>query len=273
MRGSLRSVRATRCSHSRSRARDTVPSHARAALRCARLPVRSGRRPDPDRQGARRRLEAGVRRVPARTVRPQRRAVRRVRHPPRLRRVRRRQAAVRGRQLVSFIAPDRAPPGHARRSPVGRDDRRPGQPQERARTGADPPRRRAALRRLGRLRESRPRGRAAARGGLVEHELPRGARVGRNPRPVRGDRRRRGRRPRAAGGQAQARHVPGAARRLELEPAQAAVFEDALAGVEAGRAGHFGIVVGVNRVGHREALRAHGADIVVDDLSELLESP
>ena len=64
-----------------------------------------------------------------------------------------------------------------------------------------------------------------------------------------------------------------AARRLELEPAQAAVFEDALAGVEAGRAGHFGIVVGVNRVGHREALRAHGADIVVDDLSELLESP
>ena len=63
-----------------------------------------------------------------------------------------------------------------------------------------------------------------------------------------------------------------AARRLELEPAQAAVFEDALAGVEAGRAGHFGIVVGVNRVGHREALRAHGADIVVDDLSELLES-
>ncbi len=61
-----------------------------------------------------------------------------------------------------------------------------------------------------------------------------------------------------------------AARKLGVEPSEAAVFEDALAGVEAGRAGHFGIVVGVNRVGQREALLAHGADIVVDDLAELL---
>jgi beta-phosphoglucomutase family hydrolase len=60
------------------------------------------------------------------------------------------------------------------------------------------------------------------------------------------------------------------ARRLGVEPAQAAVFEDALAGVEAGRAGHFGHVVGVNRVGQREALKQHGADVVVDDLAELL---
>ncbi len=60
------------------------------------------------------------------------------------------------------------------------------------------------------------------------------------------------------------------ARRLGVEPAQAAVFEDALAGVEAGRAGRFGHVVGVNRVGQREALRQHGADVVVDDLAELL---
>jgi beta-phosphoglucomutase family hydrolase len=60
------------------------------------------------------------------------------------------------------------------------------------------------------------------------------------------------------------------ARRLGVEPAQAAVFEDALAGVEAGRAGHFGHVIGVNRVGQREALRQHGADVVVDDLAELL---
>jgi beta-phosphoglucomutase-like phosphatase (HAD superfamily) len=50
------------------------------------------------------------------------------------------------------------------------------------------------------------------------------------------------------------------------------VYEDALAGVEAGRAGHFRIVVGLDRVGQREALLAHGADVVVDDLSELLES-
>jgi beta-phosphoglucomutase family hydrolase len=63
-----------------------------------------------------------------------------------------------------------------------------------------------------------------------------------------------------------------AARELGVEPSAAAVFEDALAGVEAGRAGHFGQVVGVDRVGHADALREHGADVVVQDLSELLES-
>ena len=64
-----------------------------------------------------------------------------------------------------------------------------------------------------------------------------------------------------------------AARALEVQPPQAAVFEDALAGVAAGRAGRFGCVVGVDRVGQAEALRAHGADIVVRDLVELLDSP
>ncbi len=63
------------------------------------------------------------------------------------------------------------------------------------------------------------------------------------------------------------------ARALGVEPAEAAVFEDALAGVEAGRAGRFGFVVGVDRVGQAEALRAHGADLVVDDLAELLPTP
>jgi beta-phosphoglucomutase family hydrolase len=63
------------------------------------------------------------------------------------------------------------------------------------------------------------------------------------------------------------------ARRLGVAPAQAAVFEDALAGVEAGRAGRFGCVIGVDRVGHADALRAHGADRVVDDLAELLDTP
>jgi beta-phosphoglucomutase family hydrolase len=62
------------------------------------------------------------------------------------------------------------------------------------------------------------------------------------------------------------------ARALGVEPAQAAVFEDALAGVEAGRAGRFGYVVGVDRVGQAEALRAHGADVVVSDLADLLEA-
>lgn len=61
-----------------------------------------------------------------------------------------------------------------------------------------------------------------------------------------------------------------AAEALGVTPAAAAVFEDALAGVAAGRAGGFGYVVGVDRAGHAEALRAHGADIVVSDLEELL---
>jgi beta-phosphoglucomutase family hydrolase len=61
-----------------------------------------------------------------------------------------------------------------------------------------------------------------------------------------------------------------AARKLGLQPAEAAIFEDALAGVEAGRAGGFGLVVGVDRVGQRDALRQHGATLVVNDLAELL---
>jgi beta-phosphoglucomutase family hydrolase len=61
------------------------------------------------------------------------------------------------------------------------------------------------------------------------------------------------------------------AKALGLSAAEAVVFEDALAGVEAGRAGRFGYVVGVDRVGQAEALKAHGADIVVEDLAELLD--
>jgi len=61
-----------------------------------------------------------------------------------------------------------------------------------------------------------------------------------------------------------------AAHRLGVHPKQAAVFEDALAGVEAGRAGEFGHVVGVDRVGQRDALHRHGADMVVRDLADLL---
>jgi beta-phosphoglucomutase family hydrolase len=57
---------------------------------------------------------------------------------------------------------------------------------------------------------------------------------------------------------------------LGVGPAESAVFEDAVAGVEAGRKGGFAHVVGVDRVGHAEALRAHGADVVVTDLAELL---
>ncbi|WP_427017358.1 HAD family hydrolase [Pseudarthrobacter sp. P1] len=62
-----------------------------------------------------------------------------------------------------------------------------------------------------------------------------------------------------------------AARALGVAPGRAAVFEDALSGVQAGRAGGFGFVVGVDRVGQSRALRAAGADIVVADLAELLD--
>jgi beta-phosphoglucomutase family hydrolase len=63
-----------------------------------------------------------------------------------------------------------------------------------------------------------------------------------------------------------------AAQLLDTPPAGAAVFEDALAGVQAGHAGGFGIVVGVDRLGQADALRSHGADVVVTDLADLLES-
>ena len=64
-----------------------------------------------------------------------------------------------------------------------------------------------------------------------------------------------------------------AADELHVPAMKAAVFEDALAGVEAGRAGHFGFVVGVDRENQRDALLKHGADVVVDDLAELLKTP
>jgi len=62
------------------------------------------------------------------------------------------------------------------------------------------------------------------------------------------------------------------ARAVGVEPARAAVYEDALAGVQAGHAGRFGRVIGVDRAGQADALREHGADVVVEDLSELLDT-
>ncbi|MDP9116466.1 MAG: beta-phosphoglucomutase family hydrolase [Actinomycetota bacterium] len=77
------------------------------------------------------------------------------------------------------------------------------------------------------------------------------------------------------------RHLPGkpapdaflaGAQLVEVAPAHAAVFEDATSGVQAGRAGAFGIVIGVNRLDaeHAEDLHSHGADVVVPDLGDLL---
>jgi beta-phosphoglucomutase family hydrolase len=62
-----------------------------------------------------------------------------------------------------------------------------------------------------------------------------------------------------------------AAADLDVDRTQAVVFEDALAGVASGKAGGFAFVVGVDRVGHADALRANGADTVVTDLAQLLE--
>ena len=63
-----------------------------------------------------------------------------------------------------------------------------------------------------------------------------------------------------------------AAKGFGLEPSAAAVYEDALAGVSAGRSGNFGHVIGVDRVGQADELKSHGADVVVRDLAELLEN-
>lgn len=60
------------------------------------------------------------------------------------------------------------------------------------------------------------------------------------------------------------------AEELGTAPADTAVFEDALSGVQAGKAGNFGFVVGVDRAGQADELRAHGADVVVTDLAQLL---
>ena len=60
------------------------------------------------------------------------------------------------------------------------------------------------------------------------------------------------------------------ARALGVDPSVGAVFEDATAGVQAGHDGHFGYVIGVDRVDHAAALKAHGADVVVKDLADLL---
>ena len=61
-----------------------------------------------------------------------------------------------------------------------------------------------------------------------------------------------------------------AAQRLGVEPKRAVVVEDAISGVQAGRNGNFGLVIGVARKGNAEELRHHGADLVVNDLVELV---
>ena len=77
-------------------------------------------------------------------------------------------------------------------------------------------------------------------------------------------------------------HIPGkpapdsflrAAQLLEVAPREAAVFEDAIAGVQAGKKGGFGLVIGIARSGDADALKKQGADVVVGDLKELFPPP
>jgi trehalose 6-phosphate phosphatase len=60
-----------------------------------------------------------------------------------------------------------------------------------------------------------------------------------------------------------------AAKRLGATPDEAVVVEDAISGVQAGKSGHFSLVIGVDRANQADALKAHGASVVVTDLSEV----
>src|SRR5581483_2541970 len=173
------------------------------------VPVRPRRRADEDAGRPRRRLEADVRRVPRETLGRQRHAVRPLRCRPRLRRVRRREAALRRRPLVPRLARHPAAGRRARRSRRRRDGALARRQEERARAGADPQSRRRGVRQLGALRPRRARRRAPARGRLVERKLPGRARRRRDRGAVRGADRRDRRRAGAPRGQAGAGYLPG----------------------------------------------------------------
>ena len=238
---------------------------ARPAGRHHGLPLRPRRRADQDRRGPRARLEADLRRASC--------ATRRGRSPSTsCTTTTSTSTASRARTACATSSP-RAGSSCPRAGPTTRRTRRPsaGWPtQERARAAADPRARRRGLRGLGALRAGRARRRPAPRGRLLERQLPRRARGGRDRGPVRGARRRRRGRGAPPAGKPAPDTFLGGARASGSSPRTRAVFEDALAGVQAGRAGGFGFVVGVDRAGQRDALRAHGADVVVDDLAELL---
>ena len=196
-----------------------------------------------------------------------------LRRDGRLRRVRRRQAALR-RASASFLA------SRGIELPEGKPD---DPPSAETVHGLGNRKNELVLRMI---RERRRRGRTPGRCATCEAAREAGLRravvsSSTNCRDVlaaagiedllRGAHRRGGRRARAPEGQARAGHLPRGRPAARRRAGAAAVFEDALAGVEAGRAGGFGCVVGVDRVGQADALREHGADVVVRDLAELLE--
>ena len=163
----------------------------------------------------------------------------------------------------------RAPPTTHRR----RDGPRPGQPQERPAAGDDPRRgrRRRTRARCATWRRRGPRACAAPWSRPAPTAATCSQAAGLEDL-LRGPRRRGRRRAGGAARQAGAGHVPARPGSSASSPAQAAVFEDALAGVEAGRAGSFGYVVGVDRVGQADELRDARRRHRGRDLAELLES-
>ena len=165
------------------------------------------------------------------------------------------------------------PEGSRGRCPRRRHDRRPRQPQERARPRHDPQPRRAGVRGIGALRRRGPGGRPAPRGRLRERQLPRGAArrpaspicsrraidgiVAEREQPARESRPRTRSSPPPG-----SRRAAGARRRCSRTRLPASRPDEP---------GGFGFVVGVDRVGQADALASHGADVVVSDLAELLE--
>ena len=203
-----------------------------------------------------------------------RRAVPPVRPGTGLQPVRGRQTARRRGAYLPGLPGITLPEGTPDDPPEARHGQRPGQPQERHPAAADPHRRRRGLRRLGAptWRRRPPPGCA----GPSSPPAPTAATWSPPPGWTRCWR------PGSTGWSPAERGLRGkphpdtflaGAGLLGVAPANAAVFEDALAGVAAGRAGGFGYVVGVDRVGQADELRAHGADVVVTDLAELLKEP
>ena len=164
---------------------------------------------------------------------------------------------------------------HLARGDAGRpagpcDVLRAGQPQERLlRRGARHARRRG-LRRHGAAARCAAGGGQAAGRGVGQRELHGAAGSGRAAGSLRRPGDRRGGPTLGPRRQAGAGHVPQGCRAAGVVPSQAIVFEDAISGVQAGRAGGFGLVVGVDRHGKPEALADGGADMVLADLTELL---
>ena len=243
---------------SRSRSRHTLASRPGAARWHNRLPVRSRRRSHPDGEGACGGMEADVRRVFAGSVQaagePFREFEMRQTTPQYV------DGKLRQDGVRAFLA--------SRGIVLRRVGRRPADGIDRVWLGDAQERSGARAHRAGGVEvyEGSVRFVEAVHAPVCGGRSSRRARTaagagrGRHRGPVRGARRRRRRRRDGLRGKPAPDMFLAAAAALGAQPVQCAVFEDAVAGVEAGRAGAFGWVVGVDRVGQADLLRSHGAD-------------